>query len=367
MTSADEAQSARKREGGAEAALALGNRLLKEGRVAEAVVAFRDAIGQAPRFQAAHYNLGVALRRARDWRSAALAFREAARLDARDFDAMQNLVATLGDAVRAGEQPFPRARAPREGAGEPFSIVVCSVDRSRFARMRESFSAALAGRAHEFIVIDDASSLAEGYMRGLRQCRHERVVLAHDDIEIDADGAFDVMEQALEAQDVVGLAGSRVANGPAVMWAGHPHLHGWVAYPVAGASAFDATIFSHESGLLGGMQTLDGMLLATRRELALDVGFDAATFDGFHFYDLDFTYRAALRGLRLAVTTEVTVVHASVGDFGDAWSHYAARFAARFPHLNAPAGPHHAYHTRLESRQSLSRFYEALRGMAQLP
>ena len=73
---------------------------------------------------------------------------------------------------------------------------------------------------------------------------------------------------------------------------------------------------------VGGMQTLDGFFLAARREAAIAIGFDAATFDGFHFYDLDFTYRAHAAGLKLAVTTEVCALHRSLGNFGEDWRRY---------------------------------------------
>jgi hypothetical protein len=126
-------------------------------------------------------------------------------------------------------------------------------------------------------------------------------------------------------------------------------------------------LYSLESGLLHGMQALDGLLFAVRRDLAARVGFDAANFDGFHFYDLDFTYRAWRQGLRLAVSTELVVFHASAGEFGAEWTRYAQRFLAKFPGLDSAAGPHHSYGARLSSREEVARFYDALRGLARLP
>ena len=83
------------------------------------------------------------------------------------------------------------------------------------------------------------------------------------------------------------LAGSRLVNGPAVTWAGHPHIHGCVTYPDTSNSSWEVAAFSLEAGILGGMQALDGLFIAANRDAARRIGFDAATFDGFHFYDLD--------------------------------------------------------------------------------
>ena len=188
------------------------------------------------------------------------------------------------------------------------------------------------------------------------------MVFSHDDVELVSPHPFEALDDALEGHDVVGLAGADRVSGPAVMWAGHPHMRGWIAYPAG--EAWDATVFSLDAGVQGGMQSLDGMLFAARREAAGKVGFDAATFDGFHFYDLDFTYRAHRAGLPVAVTTGVTAVHASRGRFDDSWRLYAGRFVAKFPELATPKGEHHAYRARLSTRERLARFYEELRGLA---
>ena len=348
----------------ADAALREGNALRSAGRLPESIAAYRKATSLHPEGGAGHFNLGVALREARDLRGAALAFRRAANCDRRDFAAMQNVVDSIAAAV-ASEAPalFPRAQGPRPQGQTPLSIVTCSTHPERLAATRENFRAALGAREHEWIVVDDAASLSEGYTRGLGQSRHPMVVFAHDDVELISPHPFEALDDALESNDVAGLAGAALASGPAVMWAGHPHMRGWVAYP-ADEGAWDATVFSLDAGVLGGMQALDGMLIAARREAAMKVGFDAVTFDGFHFYDLDFAYRAHLAGLAVAVTTGVTAIHASRGSFDADWKRYADRFMAKFPQLASPKGEHHAYRTRLATRAQVVRFYDELRGLA---
>lgn len=351
----------------AQAALSAGNALLSDGDPRAAAQSFRRAIACDAGFAAAHNNLGIALRRAGEWREAALAFRRAARLNPADFDALQNVVSTLGQGIASGAQPFRGSEpAPFDGAGEGVSVVVCSIDEKRLSRMRASFAAALGGLDHEFVVIRDARCLAEAYARALGACRHEVVVFAHDDLELAAERPLSCLTGALGQCDVVGVAGSRRVHGPAVNWDGHPHIHGWVAYPCADGAGWDATLYSLESGLLHGMQALDGLLIAVRRDTARRIGFDAETFDGFHFYDLDFTYRAWRQGLRLAVSTDLVVFHASQGNFGPEWNRYAERFRAKFPELDAPAGTHHSYGFRLASSGDVARFYDAVRGLAEV-
>ena len=350
----------------AQAFLAAGNAFRAAGQTADAIGAYRRAIAAAPAGAAGYYNLGLALRDAREWAEAIRSFRRVVELSAgRDHEAMQNLVSTLARAVEEGAEPFePVPPAPPPGAA-PVSIVVCSVRPDMLGRMQENYRAVLEGRAHEFVVIGDARSLCEGYNRGLAAARHPIVVFSHDDVELLSPRPFDAIEHALESHDVVGIAGAMKVSGPAVMWAGHPHLRGFVALPVPGRpEAVQATVYGLECGVVGGMQALDGFFFAARREAALAVGFDEKTFDGFHFYDLDFTYRAHAAGLKLAVTTEACALHRSLGNFGEDWRRYSRRFAEKFPGLDAPRGANHHYAAPLSSRANAVRFLRQLRALA---
>jgi hypothetical protein len=356
-------------------ALAEGNALRKTGRVADALSAYRRAVELEPDFASGHYNLAIALREHGDLRDSALAFRTAARLDPRDMDAVQNVVETVGLAVdRSVPRLFATASARAGTAsteiapGEPVSIVVCSIDPARLEAMQRNYRAGLGAREHEFVVIRDARSLCEGYQRGLSAARYDLVVFSHDDVELASARPFDAFERALARHDVVGVAGSRLLNGPGVTWAGQPHLRGGVAYPPqAPPGRWKATVYSLETGILGGMQALDGLVFAARREAALRIGFDAATFDGFHFYDLDFTYRAHLAGLGVAVTTEIAAIHASEGRFDDTWREYAARFQAKYPALAAPMGQAFYFGREFASREQVLRFHEEMNGLGAAP
>lgn len=350
-------------------ALSEGNALRKTGRVGDALCAYRRAVALEPQFASAHYNLAIALREHGDLRGAALAFRAAARLDPRDMDAVQNVIETLGLAVDRGlPRLFEAAAQPATAHPEPVSIVVCSIDPARLEAMQRNFREALGAREHEFVVIRDAKSLCEGYQRGLAAARHGTIVFSHDDVELASPMPFDAFDRALAANDIVGVAGSRLLNGPGVTWAGHPNLRGGVAYPPPGPQGrWKATVYSLDTGILDGMQSLDGLVIAARREAARNTGFDAATFDGFHFYDVDFVYRAHLAGLRIAVTTEVVAVHASEGRFDETWRRYAARFQSKYPALAAPMGAAFYFGRELAGRAGVLRFYDELNGLGAQP
>jgi len=122
----------------------------------------------------------------------------------------------------------------------------------------------------------------------------------------------------------VGVAGTNLLIGPGWAAAGMPHMFGQVAHPVE--HYFRIALFGTTRRIVGGIQGMDGLFLAFRREAIQKVRWDAENFTGFHCYDTDCTYRAYLAGLKLGVALDLPLMHLSGGDFGDTWQRYAQVF-----------------------------------------
>ena len=69
----------------------------------------------------------------------------------------------------------------------------------------------------------------------------------------------------------------------------------------------------YDGPLTAGLQGLDGMFFIARRAVVEAVPFDEETFDGFHGYDLDFSFAAHLAGFSVGTSAEIAVIHASGG------------------------------------------------------
>lgn len=340
--------------------LDLGNAWRRGGHRANAQAAYERALERDPAHPGARFQLAASFAEEGRPGEAARHFGRVARANPLDFEAAQRYVDCVAAMVRTagadGSWSQPEEARPLASVAVGF----CTRDERRAAAARASLERALAPAACTFHIVRDARSLAEAYNRILDEARAEVVILCHDDIEILTPRLDRVLANALATVDIVGVAGSDRVAGPAVLWAGHPHVHGWVSYP-RGEAGYEAAPLSLRAGLLTGMQALDGCFVAMRGEAAARVRFDAATFDGFHFYDLDFTYRAWKDGLRLAVTTDALVLHASEGRFDEAWARYRDRFREKFPQLAAKAGSPHWYGARFASKAELLAFYGRLR------
>jgi hypothetical protein len=217
------------------------------------------------------------------------------------------------------------------------SIIICSIDHAKFAQVTQNYTAAMGDEPFEIIAIHDATSLAEGYNRGIARSTGSILIFSHDDIEIVTPDFATKLKAHLARYDIVGPAGtSRLLDG---FWphAGTPFLHGCAIVPPRTPDGpFSINLYDNGAAILRnepatpGIQALDGFFIAARREVVERVRFDEITCDGFHLYDVDFTYAAYLAGFRLAAFCDIGIIHYSRGAFDTMWEEYNARFLAKY-------------------------------------
>ena len=209
------------------------------------------------------------------------------------------------------------------------SVVICSIDAAKFERVCANYRQLCATTTLQIVGIHDARSLAEGYARGIAQAKGDLLILSHDDIEILTPDFAARVAQHLAEHDLIGIAGTtRVVEG---RWAGagDPYVYTLITSPFPDAAGFGTMLLGGGPLVVPGIQALDGVFMAMRREVATRIAFDAETFDHFHLYDLDFSLRAHLAGFRLAVCRDLVLIHASTGRYDPVWEEYKRRFEAK--------------------------------------
>ena len=97
------------------------------------------------------------------------------------------------------------------------SVVICSIEAGKFARVTANYSRLLAQQPFEIIGVHDARSLAEGYSRGIARSRGEILVLSHDDIRILTPDFAARLSTHLATYDLIGSAGRQKSSA----------AHGW--------------------------------------------------------------------------------------------------------------------------------------------
>jgi hypothetical protein len=235
-------------------------------------------------------------------------------------------------AVRAGQGVARLPAVPAPPHPTRTSIVICSIDDAKFRAVAGAYEELFSKQPHEILRIPDARSLAEGYNRGLERSQGETILFSHDDVRIATPDFAERVLSHLAQHDLVGIAGSDRLAGPSWLGAGWPHQAGQIGMEgTAAPGSINVTAYGSLDSLAHRAQALDGVMMAVRRPLAERLRFDAATFDGWHLYDIDFSFRAALSGASVVVADDLLVVHASTGGYrSDAWQTHAARFMQKF-------------------------------------
>jgi GT2 family glycosyltransferase len=216
------------------------------------------------------------------------------------------------------------------------SIIICSQDDQKFDNILKVYQRFLPRVEFEIIRLKDATSLTSGYNLGVRQAKYDRLIFCHDDIVIlDRDFAGKLMRR-LDQYDILGIAGTnRLCDG---QWprSGPAYIFGHVIHLVnekekknkEGNEEFEykIEIYNTAKRVFTGIQAMDGLFLATHRRVVERISFDEKTFDGFHMYDMDFTFRAYLAGLKLAVCADMSILHFSRGRSDENYWKYHALF-----------------------------------------
>jgi GT2 family glycosyltransferase len=339
--------------------------LARAARGREACVRLREAVATTGEADADPRTLKALWQIARaegDWNTALAAGIRASVRDPLDFAFTAKLVASLDECPLAALVPEQTYRPMAMPADLPtLSVIVVSRDDRRYADVNAQFEVAFGNWAHERIRIRDATSMYDGYARGFAKSSGQLVVFSHDDIRFGVPDFAARLAETMSEADVAGVAGTTQVAGPALHWAGHPHLHGAITHKAPADVSYELALMSLHGPRIERAQALDGVFIAARREWVERVAFDTAGIPGFHLYDLDFSYRAHLAGARLAIACDLALIHQSRGNLDAAWTAARAAFAAKFPGLNAQAHrDRHWYHTSLPDEASVLTHYAKL-------
>lgn len=235
-----------------------------------------------------------------------------------------------------------------------FCFIVNSMDDRRFDWFMQGHRAAFGADAPPVVRVPDAKSMCEGHNRGAAMAPAcDWFVFCHDDIRILSPEPLRLLEEAAARVDMFGAAGTRRMVSGNWYDAGRPHTLGQVVARAPGEPGrHELQIFGAASGALQeGAVALDGIFIACRRDLFDKLGgFDAETYRGFVGYDMDFSYRAARAGARVAVHEGLVLLHDStVADFPEAkvaaWEAAQRSFLAAFGPLDTSGAGERGHRT----------------------
>ena len=213
------------------------------------------------------------------------------------------------------------------------SVVVCSASPENLAIHKHHIGETI-GAPWEYIGINNSDmnhSLARAYNDGGEQAKGEVIIFVHDDVFFATKNWGKILLSKFEASaetGLIGVAGTAYFQSIHPFWVASkaPFIHGRVIHHTnqLRISRYSAQEWDQP------VVAIDGLMMAVRRKVFERHPFDQKTFDGFHFYDLDFSLRVSETS-NVIVTQDILVKHLSGGKFDDVWKEYRDRFRKKYP------------------------------------
>ena len=216
------------------------------------------------------------------------------------------------------------------GGYSMISIIVCSTNADLLAKLRLNVEATI-GTPYELLAFDNRDAkkgIAEVYNNLAGKAAYGILCFVHEDVIIHTKdwGAGIVNLLSDKTIGLVGISGAVYKSFYAGTWSTcHPSLYRThsiqhftnnpepvVTYTNPGLTAFAE------------VAVIDGVYMATRKNIFEKYHFDAGMLKGFHGYDIDYSLQVGQQ-FKVVVSFELLLEHLSEGTLNEAWLHSSLR------------------------------------------
>jgi GT2 family glycosyltransferase len=178
-------------------------------------------------------------------------------------------------------------------------------------------------------IVNKGEALTKCYNRGLKEAKHDIVVFLHDDIIYDKSGWGRKVLKHFNDTDfgILGVAGTTDLPDTGKWWTDSTKMVGIVKHTHDGKT-WESRYSGNFTNRIIETITVDGLFFAVHKERIKE------TFDekvgGFHFYDVNFSFKNHLAGVKVGVMFDVKLTHKSIGQTNEEWEQNRIKFAEEF-------------------------------------
>jgi GT2 family glycosyltransferase len=217
------------------------------------------------------------------------------------------------------------------------SIVVCSVNEEMFRQFSRSVAATI-GVPHEIVRIDNRTNqyaICDAYNKGTELCRHDLICFVHEDIIFESQDWGKALLHAFSDPYVglAGLLGTCYFSLFPTNWLNQHEFEGQWRGPTHNDMVRRHVRFGGSN--IAEVAAVDGMFLATTKQVLHQFKFSADLLKGFHGYDMDFSLQVRQK-YKVVVARDIIVLHLSGGVFNEAYYNTMELLAKKW-HAHLPA------------------------------
>lgn len=176
-------------------------------------------------------------------------------------------------------------------------------------------------------------SLPEAYNMILEQATNDIVVLCHDDIYFDSKNwGSKLLNHFKRNSDygILGLAGSTQLPSSAKWWEDFSKMKGIVNHE-HGGKKWESKYSASLGNQIDDVVLVDGLFIVLNTK-NIKQKFNEEI-KGFHFYDVDFSFRNFIEDVKIGVIYDVRVTHKSIGETNEQWELNRIVFAEKHKEL----------------------------------
>ncbi len=206
------------------------------------------------------------------------------------------------------------------------SVIISSANSELLSQVTTNIEQTI-GVPFELIAIDNSDGkkgICEVYNTGAQKAQYEILCFVHEDIILRTENWGRVLAGIFEKNPdigLVGVAGSSYKTLSPSNWGGH-----WKATQYYNFEQY----FKHEPSppehhyrnpnnvKLAHVACIDGVFMATTKQVFGEHKFDDNLFKGFHIYDVDYSLNVGQQ-YKIVVTYDIFLTHLSEGAYDKAW------------------------------------------------
>lgn len=170
-------------------------------------------------------------------------------------------------------------------------------------------------------------SLTQVYNKIIEQSSNDVVILCHDDIYFDTKNWGNKLLNHFKRNEdygILGVAGSTQLPLSAKWWEDFSKVRGIVNHE-NGGKKWESKYSTSKGNQLDEVLLIDGLFIVLHKK-RIKKNFNEMV-EGFHFYDVDFSFRNYLEGVKVGVMYDIRITHKSIGQTNDQWEKNRQVFA----------------------------------------
>ena len=177
---------------------------------------------------------------------------------------------------------------------------------------------------------DGVNSLTEIYNIGLKEAKNDIIVFMHDDLILETANITPKIVKLFQKHSeygIIGIAGTdKLTSGR--WWDSRDNMFGVVGHLHEGKRHVNHYSKGSFVDVLKPVVVVDGLFfMVDRRRLKKQFN---EGFKGFHFYDISFCYENFKEGVKIGVTTKISLTHKSIGMVNKQWEKNKLFFEALY-------------------------------------